>query len=265
VPNEEAADGRGFAAPVSRRAVLGGLSLLPLAAAVGGGLPAASADAGYRFLSPHQAAVLDAATSRLIPGPLDDTQIGLPGAHEANVVGFLDNMLAAFSFSPPMVFAGGPWSNRAGGNQNFMAEFVPLDRAQTYGWQQRIAGLQTQYTNGIALLDRQAGGDFTKVSKPRQDLILGVGKAVPFTQLLFGHTIQAMYAVPEYGGNADLVGWRDIKWPGDNQPRGYTDAEVEAPEWDLVGASDIVDRLLRGGWQQAFAKMGGTGGVNAGH
>jgi len=209
--------------------------------------------------------VLDAATSRLIPGPLDDTQIGPPGAHEANVVGFLDNMLAAFSFSPPMVFAGGPWSNRAGGNQNFMAEFVPLDRAQTYGWQQRIAGLQTQYTNGIALLDRQAGGDFTQVSKPRQDLILGVGKAVPFTQLLFGHTIQAMYAVPEYGGNADLVGWRDIKWPGDNQPRGYTNAEVEAPQWDLVGASDIVDRLLRGGWQQAFAKMGGTGGVNAGH
>ncbi len=267
MPSDEAARESGLSSPVSRRAVLGGLSLLPLAAAVPGVLPAASADTGYRFLSPHQAAVLDAATSRLIPGPLDETQIGQPGAHEANVVRFLDNMLAAFSFSPPMVFAGGPWSNRAGGTEDFMADFVPLDRAQTYGWQQRIADYREQYTNGIALLDKQAGGDFTKVSKVRQDLILGVGKAVPFTKLLFGHTVQAMYAVPEYGGNADLVGWRDIMWPGDDQPRGYTNAEVEAPEWDLVGVppNGIIDRLLRGGWEQAIAKMGGTGGVNAGH
>jgi hypothetical protein len=32
-------------------------------------LPGASAEPAYRFLSPHQAAVLDAATRRLIPGP----------------------------------------------------------------------------------------------------------------------------------------------------------------------------------------------------
>lgn len=259
VPSDEAANESGLSSPVSRRAVLGGLSLLPLAAAVGGVPPAASADTAYRFLSPHQAAVLDAATSRLIPGP--------SGAHEANVVRFLDNMLAAFSFSPPMVFAGGPWSNRAGGTEDFMADFVPLDRAQTYGWQQRIADYREQYTNGIALLDKQAGGDFTKVSKLRQDLILGVGNAVPFTTLLFGHTIEAMYAVPEYGGNADLVGWRDIYFPGDNQPRGYTNAEVEAPEFDPVGIppNGIIARLLNGGWEQVVTKMGGKGGVNAGH
>ncbi|HUO39475.1 MAG TPA: gluconate 2-dehydrogenase subunit 3 family protein [Mycobacterium sp.] len=266
VPSDEAADGSCLSAPVSRRVLLGGLSLLPLAAAIPGVLPAASADTAYRFLSAHQAAVLDAATSRLIPGPLDDAlEIGQPGAHEANVVGFLDNMLAAFSFSPPLVFAGGPWSNRAGGTEDFMADFVSLDRAQGYGWQQRIADYREQYTNGIALLDQLAGGDFTKVSKLRQDLILARGEALSFTRLLFGHTVEAMYAVPEYGGNAGLVGWRDIKWPGDNEPRGYTNAEVEAPEWDVVGISGIIDLLLRGGWEQAIAKMGGTGGVNAGH
>ncbi|MGO9386225.1 MAG: gluconate 2-dehydrogenase subunit 3 family protein [Mycobacterium sp.] len=262
MPSEEAADGSGSSSPVSRRAVLGGLGLLPLAAAVGV-LPAASADTGYRFLTAHQAAVLDAATRCLIPGPEDNPLERSPGAHEANVVGFLDTMLSAFSFSPPMVHAGGPWSNRAGGTQDFMADFVPLDRAQTYGWQQRIAGYRQQYTNGIALLDQQAGGDFTSVPKVRQDLILGGGKAVSFTKLLFSHTVEAMYSVPEYGGNANLVGWQDIKWPGDNQPTGYTNAEVEAPEWDLVGTSGIIDTLVRGGWQQAFAKMGGTGGVNA--
>ncbi len=258
---------------MSRRAVLGGLSLLPLVA-VNGVFPAASADPAdaveaadtpYLYLSAHQAAVLDAATRRLVPGPEDDAaELGSPGAHEANVVRYLDIMLAAFSFSPPKVHAGGPWSNRAGGSQDFMADFVPLDRAQNYAWQQRIADLRTQYTNGIALLDQLAGGDFSTAPTTQQDSILTTGQAVSFTQLLFGHTIEGMYSVPEYGGNANLVGWRDIKWPGDIQPRGYTDAEVEGPAGDLLDTNGIVGLLVRGGWAQAIAKMGGKAGVNAG-
>jgi hypothetical protein len=263
VPGDTAANGS--SAPVPRRALLGGLGLLPLAA-LAKTLPPANAETGLRFFNPHQAAVLDVATRRLIPGPQDNLlEHGHPGAAEANVVGFIDTMLSAFTYTPPVVHAGGPWSNRAGGTQDYMAEFVPLDRAQTYAWQQRIADYRQQYTNGIALLDQLAGGDFTCVSRLRQDWILGRGKALSFTQLLFGHTIEAMYSVPEYGGNANLVGWRDIKFPGDIQPRGYTDAEVEAPEWDIIGTDGIVGLLMQGGWQQAFAKMGGTGGVNAGH
>jgi hypothetical protein len=264
VASDEAAEELGSSAPVSRRTVLGGLTLLPLAAAIPGFLPAASADTPYRFLTPHQAAVLDAATRRLIPGPADDPfERGHPGAAEANVVRYLDTMLAAFSFSPPEVHAGGPWSNRAGGTEDFMAEFVPLNRAQTDAWQQRIANLQSQYTTGIGLLDQLAGGDFTTVSKSRQDSILSQGQALSFTQLLFGHTIEGMYSVPEYGGNANLVGWQDILWPGDIQPRGYTDAEVEAAQRDALAASGIISMLLAGGWAQAIAKMGGKGGVNA--
>jgi hypothetical protein len=265
VASDEAVEGSGLSAPVSRRSVLGGLTLLPLAAVLP---PAAAdtADTAYRFLTPHQAAVLDAATRRLIPGPDDDwLERGHPGAHEANVVRYLDNMLGAFTFSPPEVHAGGPWSNRAGGTEDYLAEFVPLDRAQDYAWRERIAEYQQQYTDGIALLDQQAGGDFTAVSKLQQDLILAQGQAVTFTQLLFGHAIEAMYAVPEYGGNADLAGWRDIYFPGDIQPRGYTDAEVEAPQFDPIGVppNGAIDRLLRGGWTQVIAKMGGRGGVNA--
>ncbi len=256
------------AAPVSRRAVLGGLGLLPLTAAIRGNLPTASADSPYFYLSTHQAAVLDAATRRLVPGPEDDLfELGHPGAHEANVVRFLDYMLSAFSFSPPQVHAGGPWSNRAGGSQDFIANFVPLTRAQTYAWNQRIANYRQQYTSGIALLDQLAGGDFTKAPRAQQDFILAQGQAVPFTALLFGHTIEAMYAVPEYGGNAGLVGWRDIYFPGDVQPRGYTNAEVEAVQFDPVGIppNGVIARLLNGGWAQAIAEMGGKAGVNAGH
>jgi hypothetical protein len=263
VASEEAAPGSGFSAPVSRRAVLGGLSLLPLAAALPRVVPVASAETAYRFLTPHQAAVLDAATRRLIPGPEDDPlELGCPGAHEANVVAYLDRMLSVFDVTPPDVHAGGPWSNRAGGSQDFMANFIPLNRAQTFAWRQRVASLRTQYGDGIALLDQQAGGDFASANRVRQDAILSLGKATGFTSLLFGHTIEAMYANPEYGGNANLVGWRDIKFPGDSQPRGYTDAQVEQAEFGLVDPSGIIDRLRHGGWEQFVGKMGGKGGVN---
>ncbi|MGA9493259.1 MAG: gluconate 2-dehydrogenase subunit 3 family protein [Mycobacterium sp.] len=273
--SDGAVPGYGLSAPMSRRAVLGGLTLLPLAA-VGGVLPAASADpadaadaadaadTSYLYLSAHQAAVLDAATRRLIPGPGDDPGETSPGAHEANVVRYIDVMLAAFSFSPPKVHAGGPWSNRAGASQDFMADFVPLDRAQNFAWQQRINTLRAQYANGIALFDQLAGGDFTSASTTKQNSILATGQALSFTQLLFGHAIEGMYSVPEYGGNANLVGWQDIQWPGDIQPRGYTDAEVEAPQGDTLAQSGIIGILVQGGWAQAIAKMGGKGGVNAG-
>ncbi len=89
------------------------------------------------------------------------------------------------------------------------------------------------------------------------------GQALTFTNLLFGHTIEAMYSNPEYGGNANLVGWKDIKFPGDVQPRGYTPAEVEAAQWDLVVVTDIIDRV-RHGWEQLIAKLGGKGGLGAG-
>ena len=165
-------------------------------------------------------------------------------------------MLGAFSFSPPKVHAGGPWSNRAGGAVDFMANFVPLDRAQNYAWLERIANLRSQYTTGIALFDQLAGGDFTTESKSKQNSILATGQALSFTQVLFGHAIEGMYSVPEYGGNANLVGWQGIAWPGDIEPRGYTDAEVEAPQGDTLAQSGIIGMLVQGGWAHAIAKMG---------
>jgi hypothetical protein len=244
--------------------MLGGLSLLPLAAAIGG-VPAASAEAAYRFLTPHQAAVLDAATRRLIPGPEDcPLEFGSPGAHEANVVNYLDRMLSVFDVTPADVHAGGPWSNRAGGSQDYMATFVPLNRAQAFAWQQRITQLRNQYTGGIALLDQLAGGDFTAVKPAKQDLILAYSQVTAFTNILFGHTIEAMYSNPEYGGNANLAGWKDIRYPGDSQPRGYTAAEVECAQFDVVVISDIINRLRHGAWEQVISKLGGKGGVSAG-
>jgi hypothetical protein len=55
-----------------------------------------------------------------------------------------------------------------------------------------------------------------------------------------------MYANPEYGGNRGLAGWRDIDFPGDVQPRGYTGEEVERSDGhDPLRQTPIVTDVLK--------------------
>jgi hypothetical protein len=222
VPQESQGNGG-----VTRRDFVKGLGLLPLAAALPtGALTEALADTSttYRFLTAHQAAVVTEATARLIPGPDDDpTEIGHPGAREANVVRYIDIMLAAFTFATPRIHADGPFSDRAGASRNDMQRFLRLPRMRRLAWRKRIKQLHQAYRDGVKELDGLAGGDFTQVSTQEQDSALTQSS---FRSLLFEHAIEGMYAVPEYGGNQGLVGWQEVKFPGDSQPRGYTDQQV---------------------------------------
>lgn len=235
-------------AGLSRRTVLASASLLPLAALAPDALAAArrsSATSPYQFFSKHQAAVVDAATRRIAPGPKDELlELGHPGAHEADVVRYIDTMLSMFDHRTPKLFAGGPWSNRHTHGRDHMAQFVHPDRAQAQAWRHRIKALKRTYRRGIALLDQHAGGDFTKAPALQQDLILASTSGKPFTAVLFQHTIEGMYSVPEYGGNKHLVGWKEIGFPGDSQPRGYTAAEMAEPDFSLVDPTGIVQLLL---------------------
>ena len=54
--------------------------------------------ATLRFFTAHQAAVVEAATARIAPGPHDDpAEAGHPGAREAGVTGYIDTMLGALA------------------------------------------------------------------------------------------------------------------------------------------------------------------------
>jgi hypothetical protein len=196
---------------------------------------AAPASNGFDFFDDHQAAVVREATARIIPGPEDDPlEAGHPGAREANVVRYVDLMLSAFTVDPPRIHAGGPWSDRAGGATNLMKRFVELSPVQERIWRNRIANLQKQYVAGVAALDEATGGDFARANPDAQDDALsGAG---PFLDVLFVHAIEGTYSIPEYGGNQDLSGWSEIRYPGDSQPRGYTPAEV--------GESDGLDPIV---------------------
>jgi hypothetical protein len=216
-----------------------------------------------RFFTAHQAAVIEDATARIAPGPRDDpAEAGHPGAREADVTGYIDTMLGALEdlagtgtgtgtaakagAGAPEIFAGGPWSNRHTSGPDLMARFAALDPVAQIAWRRRLTGWRQQYARGIAALDKAAGGDFTKVTAKRQDQILAAQPAATFTALLFEHTIEGLYSVPEYGGNRGLAGWKEIAFPGDIQPRGYTAAEVEQSDGpDPVDRTAIVSDVLK--------------------
>jgi hypothetical protein len=182
-----------------------------------------------RFLTPAEYAIVAAAADRLIP-PLDDH----PGGAALGVADYVDGMLGAFTFDPPRIWAGGPFSGRAGGDAAFGA-FTELSRLETLAWRTRIEGSrgiaerefngpvrgwQQIYRDAVAAL----GADFCDQPAEEQDRRLDADPV--FKQLFYEHACEGAYGAPEYGGNADLLGWRAIQFPGDAQPRGYTDDEV---------------------------------------
>jgi Gluconate 2-dehydrogenase subunit 3 len=200
-----------------------------------------------RFLSETELATLRVIAGRLLPGPPDDPD---PGAIEAGCAEAIDALLAAFSFDPPLVHAGGPFSNRAGAHRDDMARFVPLDALAELGWRIRIegsqgrpersfagevVGLQQLYREGLASLLAITGA-----APDEQDAMLRDPAVADFVSLVLGDTLDVMYGPPEYGGNRGLVGWIATGWPGDVQPRGFTRREVEELD-PVTPPSDVLE------------------------
>lgn len=186
------------------------------------------------FFSEAELTIVAAAVDRLIPP--DDA--GCPGAAAAGVPDYIDTFLGAFTFDPPRIFAGGPFSGRWGGERSF-DNWLPLGPMEELAWRTRIEGsggrserefngevlgLQQIYGDGLEAL----GADFAEVDGAEQDRRLA---ALPeFKRLLYQHACEGMYGDPVYRGNRDEVGWKMIGWLGDIQPRGYTDVEVSSRE-----------------------------------
>src|SRR5439155_7645486 len=120
----------------------GGIGLLALApAARVRALMVAAPGPGQagRFLTAHELDTLRAVAGRLVPGPPDDPD---PGAVEAGAPEAIDLLLASFTLDPPLIHAGGPFSNLAGAAHDDFADFIPLDRLSELGWRIRLEGSQ---------------------------------------------------------------------------------------------------------------------------
>ena len=168
-----------------------------------------------RFFNDAQARVITAMAERMFPR--DDAG---PGATDAHVLDYIDGRLVSAWGLGGRTYRQGPF-------------FAPQDSGH---------GVQTPmtprdiYQDALAALDaycrRQFGTSFDQASSSQQDDVLHAleqGKvdtftaipAVQFFAMFRQNVLEGLFADPLYGGNANLVGWKWIGFPGD--PMAYGD------------------------------------------
>jgi gluconate 2-dehydrogenase gamma chain len=140
-----------------------------------------------RFFTQQEALVVGALASRIFPS--DESG---PGAKEAGVVIYIDRQL------------GGPY-----GRDRFRYTKAPFQAGPPELGYQDSANPQQIYRKALAPL---LGID--QRSAAEQDEALRKIEGTQFFDLLRSHTIEGMFCDPVHGGNADMIGWQMIGFPG---------------------------------------------------
>lgn len=208
------------------------------------------------FLDELELETLAALLDQFIPNTIS------PGASDVGCSQYIQLLLSAFSFEPPLIFAGGPYSNRGGAPENNFETFIELDAYEEFAWRTRIEGSagntqrefngvvpgwQEIYRLGLTALNQLAARAFPEqrfesLPRPAQLLIVKSNQDAAVQALIdvaFPHALQGMYGAPEYGGNLNTQAWRVHDFDGDVQPRGYSASQVIEPD------NPGLDQLLR--------------------
>jgi gluconate 2-dehydrogenase gamma chain len=140
-----------------------------------------------RFFSELEALTVASAAARIFPS--DDSG---PGAAEAGVTIYIDRQLA------------GPY-----GQDRFRYTQGPFEKAPAELGYQGKATPREIYREGLNDLK-----GFNKLQTVDQNKLLEQMESSLFFKLLRQHTIEGMFSDPIHGGNADLVGWQLVGFPG---------------------------------------------------
>jgi gluconate 2-dehydrogenase gamma chain len=140
-----------------------------------------------RFFKAREALIVAAAVERIFPG--GDSG---PGASDAGVVVYIDRQLAS------------PY-----GRDRYRYAMPPFEEGTPQHGYQGKATPREIYREGVA---RLAG--FDALPAAAQDRRLREIETTHFFRLLRQHTIEGMFSDPMHGGNADLIGWQLIGFPG---------------------------------------------------
>jgi gluconate 2-dehydrogenase gamma chain len=140
-----------------------------------------------RFFTAAEARVIEAACARIFPS--DESG---PGAKEAGVVIYIDRQLA------------GPY-----GRDKYRYTKPPFVQSTPEHGYQGKQNPREVYREGIAQL-----GNFAELAPAEQDQKLRALEKTYFFRMLHRHTIEGMFSDPMHGGNAGLIGWQLIGFPG---------------------------------------------------
>ena len=140
-----------------------------------------------RFFTAAEAHTIQAACERIFPS--DESG---PGATEAGVVIYIDRQLA------------GPY-----GRDKYRYAKAPfVDSIPEHGYQGKASPREI-YREGIKQLE-----DFASLTAAEQDRRLRAIETTTFFRMLRQHTLEGMFSDPMHGGNAGLIGWQLIGYPG---------------------------------------------------
>jgi len=151
-----------------------------------------------RFFTAAEARVIAAACERIIPSDANG-----PGAKEAGVVIYIDRQLAGPYGADKYRYTQGPFA----------------DSTPEHGYQGK-ENPREAYHQGIVGL----GNNFDEIPVEEQIHKLQSIEKTHFFQLLRTHTIEGMFCDPMHGGNAGLIGWQLIGYPG---PRMSYKADID--------------------------------------
>lgn len=172
-----------------------------------GHLPVVDASRRLVYFTAAEAAFIDAAIDRLIPGDA----LG-PGAVEAGVTVFIDHQLAGTYGKAVDWYMQGPWA----------------DGTEQQGYQRRRTPAEV-YRAAIATIDKlsrkASNASFAALAPNARDEWLHaledgkieLGDAVSaktFFTLLWENTQEGYFADPIYLGNRNFAGWKLIGYPG---------------------------------------------------
>jgi gluconate 2-dehydrogenase gamma chain len=150
-----------------------------------------------RFFTEEEALAIAAAAAQIFPA--DESG---PGANEAGVVIYIDRQLA------------GPY-----GRDRYRYIQAPYETGVPEQGYQGKATPAEIYREGM----QQIWG-LHQLSNEEQHAAITRIEKTPFFQMLKTHTIEGMFCDPMHGGNAGLIGWQLIGFPG---PRMSYAAEVD--------------------------------------
>ena len=175
-----------------------------------------------RFFTAKEARVIAAACERIFPS--DDSG---PGAKEAGVIIYIDHQLAGPYGQDRYRYTKGPF-----------VESVPEHSYQGKQTPQEI------YRDGI----HQLGESFAELDAAKQDEQLRGTESSLFFKMLRTHTIEGMFSDPMHGGNAGLIGWQLIGYPGplmsyrDEIDKNYGQAWRRKP----LSLEQVIGRSVKG-------------------
>jgi len=141
-----------------------------------------------RFFTEEEALIVAAAASRIFPS--DDSG---PGAKEAGVVIYIDRQLAGPYGRDRYRYTQGPFDENAPREFGYQGKATPAE-----AYREGLKGLK----------------GFDRLSPEEQDKKLQQIENTHLFALLRQNTIEGMFCDPVHGGNADMVGWQLVGFPG---------------------------------------------------